>query len=231
MFGWLAEPLYDLYRRYFGTYAIDDPRPIAKEAPYTYFIPSAVHIDSLQVGDLAQLSFRGVPGNNVERMWVEITERNNDEYNGKLVNTPLDLPQLRLGHLVRFKPFHCIGFRTDRNIPESPKVREYWDRCMVDRCVLDDGIPIYYIYREEPDMTQEGDKYPDSGWRIRGDYRNVSDEEFEARKHEYIALGKVLNADDSWIHLIDSPIGSAFMRNFESGKYEPYEREPQDDDN
>jgi len=42
---------------------------------------------------------------------------------------------------------------------------------------------------------------------------------------EYIAIGKVLNADDSWLHLIDSAVGSAWLRNFQTGTYEPLDDE------
>lgn len=226
-------PIYNLWRRYFGGYSLDDPRPIQAEAPYTYYLPSVVRLNSTQIGDHVQLLFRSEPYGlkyGVERMWVEVTSVSGEELTGSLLNQPFDMPQLKPGAQIQFKQFHMIDITSERELPlDEPKQKQYWDRCMVDRCVVDEGIPVYYLYREEPDLAAPDDKDPDSGWRIRGDYRNVSDEDFEARKAAYIALGKVLNADDSWIHLIDSPIGSAFMRNFETGEYEIYEREPQDD--
>jgi hypothetical protein len=189
-------------------------------------------LNDVQIGDHVQLLFRSIPHGlkyGIERMWVEVTFIESEHCKGRLLNRPFDTPQLKAGAEVYFHRFHNIDITTDRELPEETVQPQYWDRCLVDQCVLDKEQPVYYIYREEPDMAQEGDKYPDSGWRIRGDYRNVSDDEFEARKHQYIALGKVLNADDSWIHLIDSPIGSAFMKNFETGIYEPHDRVPSDD--
>jgi hypothetical protein len=96
---------------------------------------------------------------------------------------------------------------------------------MVDSCVLDEGLGVHFLYREEPDFGEEGDKYPDSGWRIRGDYRGVSDADIEARGGAYAALAAVLNVDDSWLHLIDAPIGSAFIRDWDSGEFVPEERD------
>ena len=90
---------------------------------------------------------------------------------------------------------------------------------MVDEDVVDGRIGIHYLYREAPE-TNNDDHYPDSGWRIRGDYRGLSDEELDARNSIYIAVGKVLNADDTWLHLIDAPIGAAFLRNWDSDEFE-----------
>ncbi|WP_423603110.1 immunity protein Imm33 domain-containing protein [Sphingomonas sp. MS122] len=70
-------------------------------------------------------------------------------------------------------------------------------------------------------MGEPDDTYPDSGWRIRGDYRNISDTEVDEREAAYVALGAVLNRDDSWIRLIDEPVGARFIRNWETDAFEP----------
>jgi len=226
-------PLYDPYRRFFGRYRLEDPRPIKAKAPYTYYLPSRPVLDAADVGDTVQLVFEGQPPSlkyGAERMWVEVISASGENMSGKLLNTPYDMPQLKSGAIVDFQRFHMIDINSERELPEDVQTyRQYWDRCMVDRCVVDENVPVYYLYREEPDLDKEGDKYPDSGWRIRGDYRDISDEDFDARKATYIALGKVLNADDSWLHPIDAPIGSAFIRNFDTGEYEPYDRGSDDD--
>lgn len=224
----LKDRIYNLRRRLFGRYELDDPRLIRKEARYTYYLPSEVQLKAASAGDHVQLLFRSVPPGlkyGVERMWVEVVSVENTNLTGKLLNKPFDMPQLKVGAAIHFQRFHIIDITSDRPLPEDPPRREYWDRCMVDRCVLDRSEPVYYIYREEPDLMEDDDEYADSGWRIRGDYRHISDDELQARKAAYVALGAVLNTDDSWLHLIDSPIDTAFIRNFETGEYEPYDRQ------
>lgn len=214
-------------RRWLGRYEIDDPQPIAAGAPYTYYLPSENELLSLTSGDQVKLLFRAIPPGPefaVERMWVTITMIDGTNLVGKLDNVPRDMPQIRLGDVVSFQLSDIIDIEwsTERSSPppSTPPRRWYWDRCLVDRCVLDDGAKIHYIYREEPDMAEDSDKYPDSGWRIRGDWRGVTDEEVDDRKLAYVALGAVLNRDDSWLAFIDQPIGSAFIRNWETGAFE-----------
>ena len=222
---WIAA-LDKLRRRLFGRYELDDPRPIRRSAPYTFFTPSPERVAAIAPGDQAQLMFRSVPPSpewGAERMWVEVSEVGPDGLVGTLVNRPNDIPQLEVGATVRFQPYHVISLvwaHPDQPHPPRGPGREYWERCWVDDCVLEEGAPVGFLFREEPD-TPEGEEYADSGWRIRGDLRGASDEELEARTASYVALGAVLNRDDSWLHLIDEPIGSAFIKDFETGRFEP----------
>jgi hypothetical protein len=214
--------IYRIYRRFLGRYSIDDPRPMAKDAPYTFFLPSQIELDNIAVGDDVKLIFRGHPRSRnygAERMWVNVTAISQTGLEGTLKNVPWDMPQIECGDRVRFQRFHIAA--TDKVVEGTPELREYWDRCLVDKCVTDDRVPVHFLYREEPDMAQEGDSYPDSGWRIRGDYRGLTDAQIEARAMEYVALGCVLNADDSWLHLIDEPVGARFIRDFTTGRFVP----------
>ncbi len=230
---WVPDRLYNAYRKKFGRYELEDPRPTAADSPYTFYLPPPDHIDALRPGDIAKAVFYGHPKGRTygaERMWVEVTGRDGDKILGTLDNQPFDMPQLSPGDPVTLLPHHIIDvdFQDKDNRPEleglsRSKQKQYWDRCMVDDCVANGSVRVGYIYRETPDLTREDDKNPDSGWRIRGDVYQMSDDEYENGKALYIALGAVLNRDDSWIHLIDSPVGTAFLINQDTGEFEPTE--------
>lgn len=97
----------------------------------------------------------------------------------------------------------------------------------MDDCVLYGRSPVDYIYREEPDMGDPGAKYIDSGWRIRGTDEAIAEDEATERLPQYVAIGAVLNRDDTWLDLIDAPIGSRFSRDIHSGKFVPCESDDQ----
>ena len=224
----LKKKIYNLYRKYFGTYEIEDPRPIAKKNPYTYYLPSQARIEAIEPGDGVKLVFVGSPNGLKyglgERMWVGVETISGDDFVGILQNVPSDMPQIKHGDEVKFKRWHIID--TDWKLPEKEEIipkepsKQVWDRCMVDQEVLDGTARVGYLYREEPDLAGDDDKYPDSGWRIRADTRDLTDEEYENPKPAYIAIGKVLNQDDTWLHLIESDIGSKFLRNQETNEFE-----------
>ena len=219
--------LNDIWRIWFGKYTIDDPRPIAEDAPYTFYIPSASKLESIEIGDEVQVIFRSVPiySYGGERMWVRLDKIEGENLSGLLSNEPEDMPQLKKGTRIDFFRWQIIDIvwqdpEKTKKLTQEPE-KQVWDRCMVDQEVLNGTARVGYLYREEPDLGEEGDKYPDSGWRIRADVRDLTDEENENPTPAYIAMGKVLNEDDSWLHLIGSEIGSRFLRNPQTDKFEP----------
>lgn len=223
---WVGARISYWRRRLFGRHGIADPRPITEAAPYTFFLPSENEVLALAPGDRAKLIFHSIPPSPhhaAERMWVRITRAKGERLWGRLESQPQAMPQLRPGVRIGFRRGDVIDlcWAEPRAVrpPSAPHRRAYWSRCLVDACVLE-GTPVHYLYRESPDFAL-ADEYLDSGWRIRGDYRGIDTAEIDARAICRVALGAVLNVDDGWLHLIDAPIGAAFVRNWQSGRFEP----------
>jgi hypothetical protein len=207
-------------------YELEDPRQIAAEAPYTYFLPSVAKLQALRTGDIVKIVIRAVPPSekhDAERMCVIVKSLHPDFLEGVLDNHPFDIPRLSAGDVIRFQRHHIIDiiFREPAPIlpTPAPPRREYWDRCLVDQDILDGTSLVHYLYRETPDLAGDHDKHPDSGWRLRGDPGQISVTSAAMRPPAYIALGKVLNKDDSLLHLIDEPEGSSFLRDSKTGGF------------
>lgn len=204
---------------------LDDPRPIAAEAPYTFELPLSAWLDALQPGDLVKAIFRQTDGAELEyraeRMWVEIEQIDGDLYTGPLVNQPSSITRIAIGDIVSIPRSHVIAteIAEGRTRPCPDDRREYRDRCLVDACVVDGRSHVEYLYREKSEGTKPGDEFPDSGWRIRGTRQAIDHDERQGKTVQYLALGVVLNRDDNWLHLIDSPPGSYFAWDAESARY------------
>ena len=59
-----------------GGLTTDDPRPIAKKAPYTFHLPNDAEIAAVGVGDQGKLVFRyhgQIQARAVERIWVTVS--------------------------------------------------------------------------------------------------------------------------------------------------------------
>lgn len=195
---------------------LDDPTDIAKANPYTFYKPSARVLSKVAVGEVVKLIFRGDPDDagdvHVERMWVLVDAIHADgRFEGRLDNDPRHLKALKAGDPVRFEAKHIIA--TEHVDPDDFTAR-FVKRAFVTHRILHDGLPIWFLYRETPDEEQ------DSGWRFTAgdesdDYMADSD------NSSYVSLGAVLARDDSVIHLLDEPAGSAFRRDEASGLFVP----------
>jgi hypothetical protein len=198
------------------TWQLVDADPIAAENPYTFYKPSRDVIARVRPGETVKLIFRFESNDpkapSAERMWVLVEEICSDgTFRGRLDNEPRYIADLRIEDPVEFKPCHIVNTEHDEN---DNIVERYIKRCFVTNRVLLDGQRVGYLYREEPDEER------DSGWRLTA---NDESEDYmsNADNVAYVSLGAVLSKDDSFRELLDSPAGSAFVRDAKTGRFVP----------
>lgn len=193
-----------------------DADPLAREHKYTFCKPSRELIATVKPGEVVKLIFEfdsddpDAPG--AERMWVRVTRvEPGPKFVGALDNYPKYIKDLAYGDTIEFEPCHVVNTEHD---DADNLVEKYIARCFVTSRVLYDGSRVGYLYREEPDKPE------DSGWRIlAGD---ESEEYMDDPSHaHYVSLGAVLSRDDSFIHLLESPIGAEFERDPGTGEFVP----------
>lgn len=86
--------------------------------------------------------------------------------------------------------------------------------CIATDTITVDGRPVGYMYRDSPRHEA------DTGWRfMAGD--ESDDYMDDADNHDVYAVNTIANYDRDILPLIDAPIGSAFARNPETGRFEP----------
>lgn len=90
-------------------------------------------------------------GPSAERMWVEVTARDDAGYIGVLTNQPAEITSIDAGDEIRFGPEHVIMLTEDWPLLEK--------NVLVSLRSDDDDVRPGYLYREAPDNDQ------DSGWR------------------------------------------------------------------
>ena len=148
----------------------------------------------------------------VERMWVIVdVVHPGGRFEGRLDNDPYRIRGLQAGDPVSFEARHIIN--TAHQDPHDFTAR-YTARAFVTHRVLRDGQPICFLYREAPDDEQ------DSGWRFTaGDETDAYMD--DTSNVSCVSLGAVLSKDDSVLHLLDEPEGSAFKRDDASGCFVP----------
>ena len=199
--------------------ALADADELATEFKYTFYKPSENVIQEIAIGEVVKLIFRFESDDpeapEAERMWVLVDEITGGCFKGRLNNEPKYITDLKLDDQVEFKACHIIS--TEHNDDDNI-VERYIKRCYVTNRVLNDSKPAGYLYREEPDHED------DSGWRITAN--DETDDYMENSTNcSYVSLGAVLNRDDSFLELLESPVGSAFFREAKSGHFFPCSNE------
>jgi uncharacterized protein YegJ (DUF2314 family) len=94
-------------------YQLDNGEELNKEYPDSFWVPEKEVRESLKVDELVKLIFsmeetKGSEETAVERMWVEITAKYPNYFQGKLDNDPSGSDCVFYGQLVTFQPCHVI---------------------------------------------------------------------------------------------------------------------------
>ena len=172
--------------------------------PYTFYKPSDGVLDKLKAGDVVKLVIeQKLPGSNVnsaQRASVEIMELSGEKYTGRLLSRPDCIEGV--GPLVEFEGRNV--FDTAYLDNQSVELERYAQHCKVANGVLYEHEKIFLLKRAPPDKDR------DSGWTMLGenDFDEFIDDPYETA---LVSIGVVLNIEDTFIHLLDEPIGSEFL--------------------
>jgi len=195
------------------TWYLDNVYEINKEAPYTFYLPSSEVLEKLKVGDLVKLIFvtkiEDEDGFHGERMWVEITERNEKKFVGELINDPYRL-DLKIGDKISFGIENICA--TEYNDPASKDWDFYFDTKVI---VSDDVLEkreFNFMLRDNP--TAEGDP----GWSILSGYES-DDYVNDPKNFQIISIGVILNIDDTILKFLEEPPLCAYERNDKGSFY------------
>jgi hypothetical protein len=196
------------------SWRLENADDIAAANKYTFFKSPPEAIALVRPGDTVKLIFvfdsADPEAPHAERMWVLVDKVEADgRFLGRLDNAPAWIKDLQYGDEVAFDACHIINspHDSDDNI-----VERYIKRCFVTQRILRDGAKVGYLYREEPDNDK------DSGWRLTAN--DESDEYMDdADNIAFVSLGRVLSNDDSFIDLLDAPVGAAFARDMRTGAF------------
>lgn len=198
------------------SWKLDNADEIAAAHKYTFYKPSRETIALVKPGEVVKLIFSFESDDpdapSAERMWVLVARvEPGGRFFGSLNNHPGWIKDLKEGDPVAFDASHIINTEHDDS---NNLVRRYVKRCFVTHRILRDDAPVGCLYREEPECDD------DSGWRfIAGD--ETDEYMCDGDNSSYVSIGAVLSHDDSFIDLLDAPVGAHFERDPETGAFEP----------
>ncbi len=135
--------------------------------PRSFFIPGRDERSNRKPGDLVKLLFyiRKPPpsGPQAERMWLEVSARDEDTYTGLLTNRPTAIKDLSGGDEVAFRSEHIIAIQDPKWAPYE-SLRAFANR----RLIEDDSLEPGYVVHDPLDgnlkPTSRGERA--SGWQL-----------------------------------------------------------------
>jgi hypothetical protein len=114
------------------------------------------------------------------------------------------------GRLLRLR----IELGTEDRVALMAKLRlRWWTSALVSRKVIDDGLPVRFMYREAADREQ------DSGWRMFSGYED-DDYNEDPKNIAIVRLSEFGDRDKRVDALLDEPVGSVFERRPEHDEFE-----------
>jgi hypothetical protein len=142
---------------------LEDVEKAAALHPETFFIPGTAERESQKVGDSVRLHFllqdAGPDEPRAERIWVTITQaQGGGSYKGTLQTAPIYLREFKIGDEVVFGPRHIARTIIKKGDPRWIDSSEL--KAFVSNMCLEKGNGVRFLYREEPDRSE------DSGWRM-----------------------------------------------------------------
>ena len=198
------------------SWMLEDADEVAAANKYTFFKSPRETIALVRPGEIVKLIFifdsDDPDAPRAERMWVIVDQIQSDgRFIGRLDNSPHWIEDLKRGDEVVFDARHIINTEHDS---DDNIVERYIKRCYVTQKVLREGARVGYLYREEPESEH------DSGW---GFTAGDESEEYmdDAKNIAFVSVGLVLSKDDSFIDLLDAPVGASFVRDAETGAFVP----------
>jgi hypothetical protein len=135
--------------------------------PRSFFIPALDERSSRKPGDLVKLLFYlrnpAPSGPRAERMWLEVSARDEDGYVGLLTNRPTAIKDLSSGDEVAFRSEHVIAIQDPKWAPYE-NLRAFANR----RLIEDDSLEPGYVVYDPSDLnlkpTSNGERA--SGWQL-----------------------------------------------------------------
>jgi len=179
----------------------------AKENPRQFLKPTAAELDNLKVGDPVRLffifNFKTADGCHAERMWIEISEIDNDNFKGSLTNQPVYIKDIQVGDEVEFTRDNIATIIVKPKFDETKKA-------IITKKALHKR-QINWVMRSKLNNPQ------DSGWRF---FHGDEDQDYldDPNNSTIVTLESVLQFEPKLENVLPSN-GSAFDWDDESGEF------------